>query len=57
MLDELLDDIDEHGFRRDQIGTGSVFDDVGHDAAPVNCSQAPEIFRSFATASVGCAPF
>jgi len=57
MLDELLDDIDENGFRRDQIRTSGLFDDLGHDAAPVNCSHAPEIFRSFATASVGCAPF
>lgn len=56
VLDELLHDIDEHGLGRDQIRTGSVVGDVGdvgHDAAPVNCSHAPEIFRSLATASVG----
>ncbi len=56
LLDELLHDIDEHGLRRDQVRTSSVIGDVGdvgHDAAPVNCSHAPEIFRSLATASVG----
>lgn len=56
LLDELLHDIDEHGLGRDQVRTSSVIGDVGdvgHDAAPVNCSHAPEIFRSLATASVG----
>jgi hypothetical protein len=36
MLDELLDDIDEYGLGRNQIGTSGLVDDVGHDAAPVN---------------------